>query len=86
MESRPQGANSGDTDTQGTMPSTITSHPWWHGPGFGAAVVPETTAKAPIGQSQMHGNASEGGDANKEMQNIGSGSGYFLRLMRIICI
>ena len=78
MQSRPQGSNTGDTDTQGVMPSAITSHPWWRGPGFGAAVVPDTTSKAPIGQSQMHGNASEEGDANKDMQNFGNGSGYSL--------
>ena len=86
MESRPEGTNSGDTDTQGAVLSAITSHPWWRSPVFGAAVVPETAAKAPIGQSQTHGNAREGGDANKEIQNIGNGSGYFLSDRCILCM
>lgn len=74
MESRPEGANNGDSDVQGGVPSSITSHPWWRGPGFGPAGAPENASKAQAAQSPLHGSMNEGGDVSKEMQSIRNGS------------
>lgn len=86
MGSRPEGTNTVEVDTQGAVQSTITSHPWWRGPGFGTNVVPDAATKASVGQSQLHGSVGEGGDtASKEMQSIGNGSGYSLLRSLSIC-
>ncbi|XP_020242353.1 nuclear transcription factor Y subunit A-1-like [Asparagus officinalis] len=74
MESRTDGADTGEINAQGAVPSTITSHPWWHGPGFGATVIPGNATKATIDQSQLHGDVNEGRDASKEVQKIRNGS------------
>lgn len=79
MESRLWGANNGGSDAQSALLSSITSHQWWNGHGFGL----ETPTKAPGSRSQLHGNIFEGklhgnmnqgGDASIEMPNSKNGS------------